>query len=385
VTDDAPEGADPLDLEDILAEARRSAGLEDFGDDDFREGLSVLLETYRTNGYRDSAYRQLRGRIVGLLAERLRIEDAWAQHPEIRDVPIVGPMLLTGLPRTGTSALLNLLARDPAMRPMELWEGMNPAPLPGRPPKEEDPRYTGLKEFLDHLYTENPEFGAIHHTTADTPEECIHLLNHTFSDVQFGVEVLMEPYGSWFQTQDHAPSYRYYADILRMLQWQRPGERFLLKTPAHLWALDILVDLFPDCSIIITHREPVECVTSYASMMEAMMEGRDFERHELGPVVMEYLAAKMDHALACREHIDPARIIDVEYADFIADPVSTARAIYDHFGLPVSQDLEQAWEAHVAAHPQGEHGEHEYTLEQYGLTEAAIRDRFATYLSRHPR
>jgi hypothetical protein len=384
VSEAAP-GTDLLDLEDILAEARRSAGLEDFGGDDFREGLSVLLETYRTNGYSEGAFRQLRGRIVGLLAERLRIEDAWSQHPEIRAVPIVAPMYLTGLPRTGTSALLNLLARDPAMRPMELWEGMNPAPLPGRPAKEDDPRYTSLKEFLDHLYTENPEFGAIHHTTADTPEECIHLLNHTFADVQFGVEVLMEPYGSWFRAQDHGPSYRYYADILRMLQWQRPGERFLLKTPAHLWALDLLVDMFPDCSIVITHREPVECVTSYASMMEAMMEGRDFDRRELGPVVMEYLAAKMDHALACREHIAPARILDVEYTDFIAEPVATARSIYGHFGIPITDDLEAAWAAHVSAHPQGEHGEHEYTLEQYGLSESAIRDRFAAYLSRHPR
>lgn len=381
---EAPPATDPLDLEDILAEARSSAGLDDFGDDGFREGLSVLLETYRTNGYSEGAHRQLRGRIVGLLAERLRIEDAWAQHPEIRDVPIVAPMFLTGLPRTGTSALLNLLARDTAMRPMELWEGMNPAPLPGRPAKEDDPRYTSLKEFLDHLYTENPEFGAIHHTTADTPEECIHLLNHTFADVQFGVEVLMEPYGSWFQAQDHGAGYRYYADILRMLAWQRPGERFLLKTPAHLWALDILVDMFPDCSIVITHRDPVECVASYASMMEALMEGRTFDRRELGPVVMEYLAAKMNHALACREHIDPARILDVQYTDLLADPATAARDIYAQFSIPVTPELERAWVDHVGTHPQGEHGSHDYSLAGYGLTEAQVRERFAAYLESQP-
>lgn len=377
---DSAAAADPLDLEDILSDARQAADLSDFGDDGFREGLEVLLETYRTNGYDESGLRQARGRIVGLLAERLRIEDAWSHHPEIRDVPIVAPMYLTGLPRTGTSALLNLLARDPAMRPMELWEGMNPAPLPGRPAKGDDPRYTSLKEFLDHLYTENPDFGAIHHTTADTPEECIHLLNHTFADVQFGVEVLMEPYASWFRSQDHHDSYRYYADILRMLQWQRPGERFLLKTPAHLWALDVLVEMFPDCSIVITHRDPLECVASYASMMEAMMQGRSFDQRELGPVVMEYLAAKMDHALAAREQIDPARILDVEYSDFVADPVTTVRDVYEHFGLPVSDDLEAAWIAHVEAHPQGEHGEHDYELADYGLTESGITDRFAAYL-----
>ena len=368
-----------FDLEELLEDARQSADLSDFGCDDFREGLQVLLDTYDHSGYTEDGRRQCRGRLLGLLTERLRIEDAWKQHPEIRDVPIVAPVFLTGLPRTGTSALLNLLSGDPAMRPMELWEGMNPSPLPGNPPKTEDPRYVGIKEFLDHMYGENPDFDAIHHTTADTPEECVHLLNHTFADVQFGVEVLMEPYGSWFQAQDHRSSYAYYADILRMLQWQRPGERFLLKTPAHLWALDVLVELFPDCSIIITHRDPLECVASYTSMMEALMAGRSFDRRELGPTVMEYLAAKMDRAMACREQIDPARILDVEYTDFISEPVATVRSIYGHFGLPVDGDLEQAWEAHVAAHPQGEHGEHEYSLEDYGLTESQIRDRFATY------
>lgn len=374
---EGPEASDPLDIDEILADAKAFAGLDDFGDDAFREGLAVLLETYSTNRYTERARRQLRRRIVGLLAERLRIEEAWKQHPEIRDVPIVAPVYLTGLPRTGTSALLKLLAVDPAMRPIALWEGTNPAPLPGRPPKEEDHRYTELKAFLDHVYAENPSFGAIHHTTADTPEECIHLLNHTFADVQFGVEVLMEPYSSWFRAQDHRASYRYYADILRMLQWQRPGERFLLKSPAHLWALDVLVELFPDCSIIITRRDPVESVASYASMMEALMSGREFDRRELGPTVLDYLAAKTDHAVACRRRIDPGRILDVEYSDFVSDPLAAVRSIHGHFGLPVGTELEQAWSAHIAANPQGGHGAHEYALEEYGLNEAMVRDRFA--------
>lgn len=372
---------DPLELESILDDARVNAGLHDFGDERFRDGLSVLLETYRTNGYSPGAQRQLRGRIVSLLSERLRIEDAWRQHPEIRDVPIVAPMYLTGLPRTGTSALLNLLAVDPAMRPMALWEGMHPAPLPGRPAKGDDPRYVELKGFLDHLYSQNPDFGAIHHTSADTPEECIHLLNHTFADVQFGVEVLMEPYASWFRAQDHRGAYRYYADILRMLQWQRPGERFLLKSPAHLWALDVIVELFDDASIVVTHRDPLECVASYASMMEAVMVGRSYDRRELGPVVLEYLAAKMDHAMDCRAGMDPARILDVDYSAFVADPAATVASIYDHFGLPAGEALRDAWRAHVADHPQGEHGEHTYSLDDYGLSEDAIRDRFARYLA----
>lgn len=371
-----------LDVSGLLEEARQGTGLADFGADDFREGLGVLLETYETNGFDTDACRRLRGRVLGLLMERLRIEDAWRTHPEIRDVTIEAPMYLTGLPRTGTSALLNLLAQDPAARPMQLWEGLNPSPLPGNPPQEDDPRFVAMRDFMDRMYEENPDFDRIHHTSADTPEECIHLLNHTFQDVQFGMEVLMQPYGAWFEAQDHRPSYLYYADLLRMLQWQRPGDRFLLKTPAHLWALDILVDMFPDCSIVVTHRDPVECVASYSSMMEALMKGRAFERRDLGPVVMEYLARKMEHSMACRESIDPARIVDIRFDDIVAAPVGAVRSIYDHFRLPMPAVLEAAFGDHAAAHPQGEHGTHDYELETYGLTEGRIRDRFATYTER---
>lgn len=373
------------DIDALLDEAREVAGLDDFGDEGFREGLGLLLETYPKNGYDDAGIRRSRKRLRGLLAERLRIEAAWATHPGIREMPITAPVFLTGLPRTGTSALLNLLAQDPAMRPLALWEAMNPSPLPGNPPKDEDPRYTAMKEFMDRVYDKSPDFDAIHHTTPDTPEECVHLLNHTFADVQFGVEVLMEPYGSWFRSQDHRGAYRYYADILRMLAWQRPGERFLLKTPAHLWALDILVEMLPDCSIIVTHRDPLECVASYASMMEALMAGRTVDRTELGPVVLEYLAAKMDHALECRKALDPERIIDVRYTDLLADPVAAARDVYDHFSIPVSDGLDESWSNHAHAHPQGEHGSHDYDLTEYGLTEAQVLERFSAYLASRDR
>lgn len=378
---EVPVPVERFDVDDLLDDARRSAGLDDFGQGDFREGLAVLLETYRANGYDDDGMRQVRNRIVSLLAERLRIEDGFARHPEIRDVPIAAPMYLTGLPRTGTSALLSLLATDPAMRPMALWEGMNPAPLPGAPRKEDDPRYVRLEKYLDRVYSRSPGFGAIHHTTPDTPEECIHLLNHTFEDVQFGVEVLMEPYASWFRNRDHHAAYRYYADLLRMLQWQRPGERFLLKSPAHLWALDVLVEMFGDCSIVVTHRDPVESVASYCSMMETLMAGREVGGPELGPAVLEYLAASMDHAMSCRRHIDPARIIDVSYRDLIADPLGAVRSIYGHFGMTVTDDLDRALSAHAAAHPRGAHGQHEYALDRYGLSAAAVRERFSEYLA----
>lgn len=387
--------ATQLDLTEILETARQTDGLSDFGDSDFMIGLRILVDTYNNNGFDEAGQFRNRLRLVSLLAERLRIERALSEHPEIHDEIIKEPIYLTGLPRTGTSALLNLLSCNQQTWTMALWEGLAPSPLPGNPPKTEDHRYLSQVEFLTSVYEKNPEWGAIHHTTADTPEECIHLLNHTFADVQFGVECLMDPYGQWFQANDHTASYRYYADLLRMLQWRRTNadptatrRRFLLKSPAHLWAIDVLVEIFPDASIIITHRDPVESVGSYASMMESMMTGRTYDRLDLGNRVLEYLAAKMDHAIECRAKLAKSRetgvpIIDISYRDFVADGVATVRKIYDHFGLDLSSDLAAEMETYSQNHQRAEFGEHEYDLADYGLTPDQIRNRFSEYLTKY--
>ena len=369
-----------LTPESVLASAEKKAGLSDFGGDDFREGLAVLMQTYSDNPHTEAGDRKNRKRVVDLLAARLRIEKAFALHPEIKAEKITRPVLLTGLPRTGTSALLNLLATDAEARPIKLWEGLNPEPLEGLQPGEEDPRYTSMKAFFDNM---NSDFDKIHATSADTPEECIHLLNHTFCDVQYGVETMMEPYASWFQQQDLTASYSYYADLLRMLQWQRPGGRWLLKTPGHLWALDTLVDLFPDSCIIITHRNPLECVTSYASMMAAMMTNREgFDATELGPIVLEYLARKMERSLQARDLLPESSVLDIQFNDFVADPVATAKKIHSYFDLPLSDETLANMCAYADEHPMGKHGKHDYKLAEFGLTETMILQRFDFYLQR---
>lgn len=371
-----------FDLQSVLDEATSKAGLTDFGSQDFMAGLNVLLQTYDQAGYNEKGRKRARRRVVDLLAARLRIEKAFADYPQIESVEIKQPMYLTGLPRTGTSALLNLLANDPAARPLKLWEGMMPDPFENFEHGKEDPRYRAMKDWQDEQASKNPDFSKIHHTSADTPEECIHLLNHTFTDVQFGVETMMEPYGTWFKQQDLAPSYHYYARLLRMLQWQRPGDRWLLKSPAHLWALDCIDKEFPDACIIITHRNPLEAVTSYASMMAAMMIERDYDKKQLGPVVMEYLAQKVEHSLNLRENIAKERILDLQFNDFVSDSVGFVNGIYDYFKLPMTDIAKQRIETYAASHPMNKHGKHDYALEQYGLNEKEVLKRFAFYIDR---
>jgi len=370
---------------EVLAAARQAAGgLEDFGPDDFREGLRVLLETYEgTAELTEKGRRRSWRRLVQLLATRLRVQEALRRHPEIRERPIPSPLFLTGLPRTGTSALFNLLAADPAARPLLLWEGTFPDPAEGLAPGEPDPRHAAVKAYYERVREKDPDFARIHYADADTPEECVLLLAHAFRDVQMGIEVLMEPYASWFQRQDLRPAYRYYRDLLRMLDWQRPGQRWTLKSPAHLWALDVLVELFPDACIVLTHRNPLEAVASACSMTDALMAvRRQRDPETLGPAVLEYYARSLERGLAARDALDPGRFLDVDYRRLVADPLGVTREVYAHFDLPLPASAEAALERHVLENPQGKHGRHEYSLEAYGLSAERVRERLAAYIER---
>lgn len=377
-----------LSEEALLAEARERTGLSDFGDERFREGLRVLLETYERAGLSSSGSKRTRGRLLQLLQTRLRIEAALRRHPEIRQRAIRSPMYLTGLPRTGTSALFNLLATDPAARPLLTWEGMCPDPLDPAirerlGPDQPDPRLEAVRAAVERDRQRDPDFDRIHFARADGPEECVLLLAYTFCDVQMGIEPLLSPYREWFQAQDLHASYAYYADLLRLLDWQRPGERWLLKSPAHLWALDVLLETFPDACIVWTHRDPLEILPSYCSMVAALMgirEARDPK--QLGPVVLEYLARSLERGLAARTRCPAERFLDVDYRDLVSEPLATAERIYRSFGLELGAAARTALERHAGENPQHKHGTHRYSLEEYGLSAEAVRARLAAYVER---
>jgi hypothetical protein len=375
---------DPLDLslDRLIDDAKASTGLDDFGAPDPREGLAVLLETYELAGLRSGGRKRTRARLLQLLCNRLKIERAFKRHPEIRARGIVAPMLLTGLPRTGTSALFSVLAIDADARPLLTWEGMFPDPLDDPlAVGQEDPRQAGLREYYAHQRAKNPEFDKIHFVDADTPEECVLLLAHTFCDVQNGVEPLMSPYREWFESSSLSGSYSYYRDLLKLLDWQRPGRRWLLKSPAHLWALDTIVDLLPDACIVQTHRDPVAILASYCSMMAALMSIREqFDAAELGRAVLDHLSTALDRGLRARESADLARFFDVDYRLFIADPMAVIEALYAHFSLPLVPATAEAMRRHLAEHPQAKHGKHEYSLADYGLDGESVRERFSSYI-----
>ncbi len=375
-----------LDEEALLAAAREATGLADFGDPDFRDGLRALIATYEGHPYTEKGRKRNQRRLVNLLSTRLRLEDAWKQHPEVLERPVPRPMVLTGLPRSGTSALFNLLGEDPAARPLRLWETQFPDPLPGFSPERRgapDPRRDAIEAHYAKGREVNPAFTKIHYTSADTPEECVLVHAYALSGVQMGVECMMEPYGSWLRERDLRGMYAYQKKILQLLDWQRPGERWLLKAPAHMWGIDALVDTFPDVSIVWSHRTPLLAVASICSMTHTLMATREgAEKAELGPVVMDWYATSLERGLAARDALDPARFVDVTHDDFVADGLACAGRIYDHFGLALEPRAEAAMRARVESHPKGRHGSHDYGLEEYGLSVAGVKERFGAYVKR---
>ena len=381
----AAEGAAALDLseEALIAAARERTGLTDFGDESFREGLRVLLETYQRAGLRAGGRKVTRGRLIQLLCNRLRVEQAFRRHPEVLEREIRSPVYMTGFPRTGSSALFNLLAIDPAARPLLLWEAMNPDPYQGEPlpPGREDPRLEATRAYFERDRQRNPDFDKIHYRRADGPEECVLLTAHTFCDAQNGIEPLMSPFREWFEAQDLHPTYAYYRDLLKLLDWQRPGERWLLKSPAHLWALGILVEMFPDVCIIQTHRNPLQIIPSYCSMMAALMTIREsVDLRELGPVVLEYLARSLERGLAARDSSAPERFLDVDYHRFVEQPMKTVEQIYGYFGIELGSESADAMRAYIRENPQNRHGSHRYALAEYGLSAEAVCSRLADYI-----
>jgi hypothetical protein len=369
-------------MAELVAEASAETGLSDLGSG-HEPGLRMLLRTYTEQPYSERGRVRNRRQLVRHLVTRLRVLDALRRHPEIRARAIREPWFLTGLPRSGTSALFNLLAADPSARALRNWEARIPEPLEGHPQGAPDPRRAALAASYERGRPEHSDFAAMHYTSVDTPEECVLAMGSAFHGVVSGVEVMLEPYASWFRAQPLDELYAYYADLLRLLDWQRPGERWLLKSPAHMWGIRELLAAFPDARIVWSHREPATSIASMCSMTHLLMRAwLDVEPRTLGPRVLDFYATSLERGLAARAACDPARFVDVHHDEIASDPIAVAERIYARFERPFAGAARDAIERHARAHPKGKHGEHEYRLEDYGITRDEVERRFAAYTPR---
>ncbi len=368
--------------EELIREAQQQTGFDEFGEPSIREGLEVLLETYDRNILDPDGRKRCRERVVMQLATRLKCENAFRTITEIDEQEIVAPIFVTGLPRSGTSALLNLLVAAPENRGVLQWECQFPDPWPDTKPGEEDFRYPYLVKALDD--NRDSDFSKIHYVDADTPEECVLLHAYAFNGVQLGFEIMLEPYRSWLLAQDLVPLYQYQKRQMQMLNWRNPGKQWMLKAPAHMWAVDAILDVFPDARFIWCHREPVAVTASINSMNRAVMgmyagNHDHMDKSAIGNAVMEWYAMSLEKGLSEREQRDPSLFIDTSQSEFVSQPMAVVEKVYSGFGMELTDAARAAMHAHIDNNPKGKHGKHEYDVAEYGLTREIIEERFAFY------
>ena len=378
-----------LDEASIVAEARAKAGLDDFGDESFREAMRVLLAALdREAGLLDFGRAAQRARVVDLLVNRLRAEDAFRRHPEILAEPIAPPLVIVGLPRTGTTLLHRTLAQDRRLFSARWFECRYPAPLPGAVPGGPDPRIAQAEAEVQAMLSGSPALAAIHPLDAHAADEEILLLEHSFYSTVPESGANVPSYGRWLDAHDQTPGYRYLRKLLQLLQWQKrragqQAERWVLKTPHHLGFADVLLEVFPGALIVQTHRDPVESIPSLASMITALwsLVAEHVDPQEVARQWSAKMARALDRCLAVRDR-HPDRFVDVWFLDAVRDPVGQARRIYEAAGLVLTSEAEAAMHAFMATNPREGRPPHQYTLAEFGLTEDGIARDFAAYRER---
>lgn len=369
----------------LLAAARRSEKLEDFGDNGFLEGLHVLVDSIEREAQLTPVGRFItRTRLVNTLANRLRAQELLRQHPDIADMALPPVILITGLQRTGTTLLHRLLASDPSNRALLSWEAINPVPPVNGHTR--DPRPAFARTSQRALSFLAPDFFAIHPVEADAPEEDVLLLDYAFLSTVPESTLHVPTYARWVEEQDHRPAYRYMAALMRILQWQHPGNRWVLKSPHHLEFLDALHEVFPDVTVVQTHRDPAVTVPSFSSMIS---HGRGvfsdrIDPREIGALLLRKTARMVRHGLETRRRIGTDSFLDIFYDDLLRDPMGEVTRVYARCGLTVANEVRASMQHILATHVQYRYGRHRYDLTDFGLTRDDIAEAFADYYRTFP-
>jgi hypothetical protein len=337
-------------------------------------------------GFNGAGIMQQHTFLLGLLKNRLLIEDLVHRHPEIADEQIRAPIIICGLPRTGTTHLHNLISADPALRSLPYWESLEPVlaererPAPGEP----DPRLGRTEVALSFLDAALPYFNRMHEMTVDHAHEEIQLLAIDFSTMLMETTAPMPTWRDDYLSRDQRPSYSYLVKVLKVLQWLRGGTRWVLKSPQHLEQFPALAETFPDATFVVTHRDPVSVT---ASMVMMLAYTARLTRDKVDVVgIGNYWADRLARMLrACAEDHDvlpDKQTIDVHFDEFMADDMAMVGRVYDLAGQPMDDRSRAAMAAFMAEHPRGRHGAVAYDLAEFGLDRVDRREALRFYTER---
>ncbi|WP_243794711.1 sulfotransferase [Saccharopolyspora gloriosae] len=367
---------------DLHASATRRTGLDDFGPDDYTDGLATLLESYdRDAGLTPLGAKVHRSFLRGALIARSLSEAAWKANPQHADVPVERPIFVTGLPRTGTTALHRLLTADPAHQGLEVWLTEAPQPRPPRETWPDDPVFQHVQAGYRQYHVQHPEFLGVHAMAADEVEECWQLLRQSMRSVSYECLAHVPSYSRWLAGQDWTAAYRRHRRNLQLIGLPEPNRRWVLKNPSHLFALDALLAVYPDALVVQTHRAPEVAIASVCSLnAQASADWSDtFQGETVGRDQLELWSRGLATFNAERAEHDQSRFYDVNYEDFVADPLGTVAALYEHFGLQLGDEASAAMRRlHGESTTGARKPSHHYRLADFGLSEVDVRRRFAT-------
>jgi hypothetical protein len=381
-----------LDVEHLLAQASEQAGgLTDFGPGNYREALDVLSDSLASEaGLSPQGAQLLQGKLLAQLVNRLVIQDYCRRHPEILEEPVDDPLVIVGLPRTGTTLLQRMLATDARFCSAAWWETRYPAPLPGEDVRDPGRRIALAQEEVAQMIRFIPDILAIHPLDAMAADEEFMLMEHAFLCAMDSY-ANVPGYTGWVARQDRTEVYAYLKTMLQFLQWQKrqrgeaPAQRWVLKTPQHLHTLEILFRVFPGAQVVLTHRDPAQTIPSMASMAHTLwkMYAETPDAVTVGRQWSEQMRRGTEHAMAVRDSLPADRFLDVRFEDTVSDPFGVAQAVYRFAGMPLTETARAGMWAWMESNPRNQRAAHAYTLDQFGLSQAQLERDFAGYRERH--
>jgi hypothetical protein len=377
---------DRFNRDRLVTEAVARAGADDFGEDTWQEGLDLLVDGFPSEARLNGVGVEIAsGDLVNNLAIRLGIIGWRGEHPEIADVGIERPIVIVGQPRTGTTILYDLLALDPSLRAPLTWEVDRPLPPPETATYDTDPRIAEVDETLAMADSLIPGFTSFHPMGATLAQECVRITAGDFRSMIFPIQFRLRSYNRWLlHDADLSPAYRWHRLFLQHLQSRHPAQQWLLKSPAHLWHLDELAGEYPDALVVQTHRDPLKVIASTSALATYLrrMASDEPDMVEIAADYADDIFLGLDRGIDARDRgvIPPERIVDVQFAAFVADPIATVRDIYVALGRELDDLTEQRMCQFLDKNPgDGGGGGTRYRFAETGLDSDALRERAAAY------
>jgi hypothetical protein len=374
-----------LSIDTLMTEACRSANLSEWGDDAFREPLSRLIDCFLDQyGAANDWMKKVsfRNAIRAILTNRLYIQHNFESFPRILAVPINTPLFIVGLSQTGSTLLHRLLAQDESCRVLKYWEMHYPfvGPSLGLNHEALSIRLAELK--IKEIYSRFPDLHHIHQTKAADPEECEQLMRHSFCSVTFASEWCLPGYARWLIQEDMTACYRYFRKLLQLLLWYQPANFPVLKCSFHLLNLKTVLELFPDANILWLHRSPLEAIPASLSLLSVLL-GDERRSKQFVEFILDYSVRLIERGMEVEQRSHQRRFLNMNYREPVRDPLAAILKIYDHFQYTIDSNMETNIRNWLEKNPRLKHGVPHYRLEDFGLREADVRERFVSYFDQY--